>query len=128
MTPVQRSALDLRLAPALDARRRIGFFGRRVVRRSLLLVAALMIALPLMAAAGFFSPEDPFGVADASEFQAELNVAKAEVALPAGRTWPEFLKVTDQSASYSRGGARGWVESVAMGVRLDDRVAARHAL
>lgn len=127
MTPVQRSALDLRLAPALDAPRRVGFLGRRVVRRSLLLVAALIIALPLMAAAGFFSTEDPFGLADASEFQAELNVAKSEVALPAGRTWPEFLNVTDQSAAYSRGGARGWVESVAMCVWFDDWLDARTA-
>jgi hypothetical protein len=127
MTSAQRSVLDARLAPTLAAPRRRGFLARRMVRRSLLLVAALMIALPLMAAAGFFSTEDPFGLADAPEFQAELDAAKAVVSLPAGRTWPDFLTVTDQSAAYSRGGARGWVESVALCVWFDEWLVARTA-
>ncbi len=125
MTSAQRSALDARLAPTLAAPRRRGLFGGRMVRRSLLLVAALVIALPLMAAAGFFSTETPFGVADAAEFQAELDVAKGQVALPSGRTWPEFLTVTDRSASYSRGGALSWVESVAVCVWFDEWLVAR---
>jgi hypothetical protein len=127
MTTAQRSALDVRLGPTLAAPRRRGLFQRRIVRRSLLLAAAVIIAVPLMAAAGFFSTEDPFGLADASEFQAELNVAMDQVALPAGRTWPDFLKVDDQSASYSRGGARSWVESVAMCVWFDEWLVARTA-
>lgn len=127
MTSAQRAALDARLASSLAAPRRRGLFGRRVVRRSLLLVTAVLIALPLMAAAGLFSTEDPYGLANASEFQAELNAAKAVVPLPADRTWPSFLKVTDQSGAYSRGGARGWVESVAMCIWFDDWLSARNA-
>lgn len=120
VTSAQRSALDVRMAPTLAGPRRTGLLGGRIVRRGLLLAAALLIALPLMAAAGFFSTEDPFGLADAAEFQAELDVAKAAVALPAGQSWPDFLKVTDPSASYSRGGARSWVESVAMCIWFDE--------
>jgi hypothetical protein len=127
MTSVQRSALDARLAPSLAAPRRGGLLGRRMVRRSLLLVAALVIALPLMAAAGLFSTEDPFGLSDASEFQAELDAAKAVVPLPAGRSWPDFLNVTDQSGAYSRGGGRAWVETVALCVWFDEWLVARSA-
>jgi hypothetical protein len=127
MTSAQRATLDSRLAPSLSAPRRGGLLRRRSVRGSLLLVAAVIVALPLMAAAGLFSTEDPYGLADAREFQAELDVAKAEVALPLGRSWPGFLKVTDQSAAYSRGGARGWVESVALCVWFDEWLVARTA-
>jgi len=127
MTSAQRSALDARLAPTLAAPRRVGLLGRRMVRRSLLLVAVMVIVLPLLAAAGLFSTEDPFGLADASEFQAELDVAKSVVPLPVGRNWPDFLKVTDQSASYSRGGARGWVENVALCIWFDEWLVARTA-
>jgi hypothetical protein len=127
MTAAQRAFLDARLAPTLAGRPPARLLGRRAVRRSLLLVAALLVVIPLVAAATMLSTEDPFGLADAAEFQAELDAAKAAVPLPAGRSWPAHLTVTDQSAAYSRGGARGWVESNAVCIWFDEWLDARAA-
>jgi hypothetical protein len=128
MTPLQRTILDARLAPTLANRPPVRLLGRRAVRRSLLLAAALVIAIPLVAAAAaILSTEDPFGLADATEFQAELDAAKAVVPLPAGRSWPAHLTVTDQSAGYSRGGARSWVENNALCIWFDEWLDARAA-
>jgi hypothetical protein len=128
MTAAQRSSLDARLAPTLARPAPRHRFIRLPVRRSLLLVAALILLVPLVAAtAAILSTEDPFGLADATEFQAELDAAKAAVPLPAGRTWPAHLTVTDQSAAYSRGGARSWVEGNAVCIWFDEWLDARAA-
>ena len=127
MSPGQRAALDARVARMLrsaDATR-----GRRfLVGRSLLLAALLFLILPVVfiAGAAIMSTEDPFGLADASEFEAELDAAIADVPLPPGRTWPDHLRA-DPSAYYSRGGARSWVEFNAYCIWLDEWLDARVA-
>jgi hypothetical protein len=121
----QRSRLDARIQSATAAWRPAAV-RRWPLRRSLLVAAALLVALPaVLVAAGVFSTEDPYGLADAREFRAELEAAKVAVVLPAGRTWPGFLQVTDESAGYSRGGARSWVENVALCIWLDEWLDAR---
>jgi hypothetical protein len=128
LTHEQRALLDEPVRAAIAA----GVVERRrrlPIRRSLILVVILMIVLPsiFVVGAAILSTEDPMGLAGAGEFQAELDVAKAAVVLPAGRTWPEFLRVTDWSAGYSRGGGRSWVESVAMCIWFDEWLEAREA-
>jgi hypothetical protein len=129
MTPRQRSALDTRVLPFVTMPRRSRRFLRRpAVRRSLLLVAVVLIALPLAALGGMFSTEDPFGLATPTEFQAELDVAMAEVPLPAGRTWPDVPALhADQPGvgGYSREGGRGTVEGIAVCIWLDEWLDAR---
>jgi hypothetical protein len=113
LTPEQQATIGARLERALyDARPRP---RRRVIRRSLLLVAALFVVLPAILGVGavLMSTEDPFGLADAGEFQAELDTAMAVTPIPAGAIWPDYL-IADPSVSYSRGGGRAWVETVAV--------------
>ena len=62
-----------------------------------LVAAVLTMVIPLAALGGVFSTEDPFGLADPAEFQAELDAALAAVALPAGRTWPDLPRFTPSS-------------------------------
>ena len=114
LTPMQLATVGARVEQALygaPARPR-----RRVVRRSLLLVAVLFVVLPAVLGVGaaLLSTEDPFGLADAAEFHAELDDAKAITPIPAGAAWPDYLVVNDWAGSYSRGGGRAWVEFVAM--------------
>jgi hypothetical protein len=61
--------------------------------------------------AGIRLTESPNGLSPASEFQTEIDAAKAVVPLPAGATWPPYVAAS-KSASYSRGGGRTWVEFV----------------
>ena len=127
ISPGQRAALDASVARMLRSAEPTG--GRRLlVGRSLLLAAGLFLVLPVVfiAGAAIMSTEDPFGLADASEFQAEPDAAIADVPLPPGRTWPDHLR-TDSSAYYSRGGARSWVEFNAYCIWLDEWVDARVA-
>jgi hypothetical protein len=56
MSPAQVAALDARLGQGRS--RRSGFFGGRALRRSLLLVAAVAIALPVAALAGILPGSD----------------------------------------------------------------------
>lgn len=112
LTPGQEATIGARVERAVHgvaARPR-----RRTVSRSVLLVAALFVVVPavLVVGAAILS-EDPYGLADAAEFQAELDAAMAITPIPAGAAWPDFL-VTDPSVSYSRSGGRAWVELVAM--------------
>ena len=108
MTSQQSVELDARLRDRLEYSTYRRF---RVHRRgfALALVAAFVIAPAVLA--GIRLTESPNGLAPASEFQAEIDAAKAVVPLPAGATWPPYL-VANKSASYSRGGGRTWVEFV----------------
>ena len=124
MSPTQACELDARLAPLLASTAPRSHRRRRAFRVSLLLAAALAVAVPLMALGGMFSTEDPFGLADAAEFQAELDAAMAAVPLPAGVEWPDHLRV-EPDVSYSRGGARSWVESNAVCIWLGEWLDAR---
>jgi hypothetical protein len=127
MSSVQRTALDDRMQELL-AKPSPRTVRRLPVRRSLLLAAVLLLLLPTVFAVGaaILSTEDPFGLAEAPEARAELEAAKAQVPLPAGRNWPAYLKI-DQSAAYSRGGQRAWVEIVAVCIWFDEWVDARDA-
>lgn len=123
MTPGQRSALDARV---LRPGRRGSGRRVRVVRRSLLLAAALL-AIPLLgASAWIMSTEDPFGLSDAASFQQEIDAAKEAVPLPPGRDWPDHLRA-DPDAYHSTGGGRSWVETNAVCIWLDEWLDARAA-
>ena len=129
MTAQQIAALDA-LRPTAERAPVMRLLRGRTVRRSLLLVAAVAIALPLAALGGVFTTEDPYGLADPSEFQAELDAAMAAVPLPAGRTWPDLPSLHAHQpgvGAYSRGGARGTVELIAVCVWLDELVDASAA-
>jgi hypothetical protein len=108
MTSYQRVELDARFRDRLEAYTHSRF---RVRRRglALALVAAFVVAPTVFA--GIRLTESPNGLSPASEFQTEIDAAKAVVPLPAGATWPPYL-VANKSASYSRGGGRTWVEFV----------------
>lgn len=127
MSPQQRTELDRRVESALAAtpfpvRRR-----RAPVRRSVLLAAALVLLLPTIFVVGAaLNTEDPFGLTDAPGFQAELDAAMAQVPLPAGRAWPDYLRA-DPSAAYSRGGGQSWVELNAVCIWFDEWLGARAA-
>jgi hypothetical protein len=108
LTSQQCAALDARFRERLEHSARSRF---RVRRRglALALVAAFVVAPTVFA--GIRLTESPNGLAPATEFQAEIDAAKAVVPLPPGATWPPYL-VADKSASYSRGGGRAAVEFV----------------
>jgi hypothetical protein len=129
MSTAQRAALDLRLTRVLGGASAEGTARRRSpLKRSLLLVAILLIVLPSMFVVGaaLMSTEDPFGLVDSAAFQVEIDAAKAAVAIPAGATWPTYLHA-DGSAAYSAGGGRSWVELSAMCLWEADWLAARAA-
>jgi hypothetical protein len=108
MTSQQRAALDARFRDRLErsAHRRF-----RVRRRGLALALVAAFVLAPTVYAGIRLTESPNGLSPATDFQAEIDAAKAVVPLPPGATWPPYL-VADKSASYSRGGGRTWVELV----------------
>jgi hypothetical protein len=116
--------LDTDLAAQLAGSRRQRRLGRLVAA-----VAVLAIAAPLaaVATAGIRYTENPFGVTDATAFQAEIDAAKQTVALPPGAEWPAFLTVTDKNAGYSRDGGRFWVESIAFCLWMDAWIADERA-
>lgn len=126
LAPETRTALDLRVRTAIDAtpRRR-----RRRIRltRALAFAGLLAIAVPSVIVGGIFLTESPRGLADAAEYAAEVEAAKLEVPLPEGRTWPDFLGQKDPNVSYSRGGGRPTVESVAMCIWFGEWLDARAA-
>lgn len=116
MSPAQRAALDQRLAAALEGMPRSGVRRHQwPMKRSLLLVAVLLVVVPsvFVVGAALQSTEDPFGLVDSAAFQAEIDAAEAVVLLPAGASWPSFLHA-DGSSAYSAGGGRSWVEINAM--------------
>lgn len=127
MSAEQRAVVDARvraaIAQALPAAR-----GRFQVRRSLLLVAVLVLVPVVGAGAAILSTETPLGIASAAEFAAELEAAKEEVPLPVGRTWPAGPSLAvNPDAGYSRGGGRSTVEAVAFCIWLDEWLDAREA-
>jgi hypothetical protein len=121
-----RTALDLRVRAAIEAMppRRA---RRTWVVRGLVLAGLLAIAVPGAIAAGIFFTENPLGLADAGEYAAEIEAAKEIVPLPAGRTWPGFLRPEDPNGSYSRGGGLPTVEAAAMCIWFDEWLDAREA-
>jgi hypothetical protein len=127
MTAEGRSRLDARVGSAIESaparpRRRIR------IRRSLVLVAVALVVPVVGVGAAIMSTESPYGLATATEFAAELEAAKAEVPLPAGRIWPAIPAFeVDPDAGYSRGGGRSTVEGVATCIWLDDWLDARQA-
>lgn len=129
LTPKQRLALDARVLRYVTMQpRSMRFLRRPAVRRSLLLVAVVVVALPLAALGGMFSTEDPFGLATPIEFQAELDAAMNDVPLPEGRAWPDVPALrADQPGvgGYSREGGRGTVEGIAVCIWLDEWLDAR---
>lgn len=121
-----RTVLDLRVRAAIDATppRR----PRRVwTMRALVLAGLVAIAVPGAIAGGLFFTENPLGLADAGEYAAEIEAAKQVVPLPAGRTWPGFLRPEDPDGSYSRGGGLPTVEAAAMCIWFDEWLDARAA-
>ena len=125
MAPAARNEVDDRVTAAIAAaatapRRRLRF------RRGLVLALVILAVPTALAGAAIMTTEDPFGLEEAPGFAAELAAAKAAVPLPEGRSWPAFLTV-DPNVSYSRGGGRAWVESVAMCEWFDAWLDARAA-
>ncbi len=123
-SPDRRAVLDLRVRAAIDAgpaRRARGI----QVTRAVALAGLLAIAIPSVIVGGMFLTESPAGLADASEYAAEVEAAKHVVPLPEGRTWPDFLRPADPNAGYSRGGGLPTVESVAMCIWFDEWLEAR---
>jgi hypothetical protein len=121
------TALDLRVRAAIAATPRLR--GRRTwLTRGLVFAGLLAIAVPGAIVGGIFLTESPLGLAGAAEYAAEIEAAKAEVPLPLGRTWPDFLRPEDQDASYSRGGGRPTVEGVATCIWFDEWLDARAAV
>jgi hypothetical protein len=113
MTVRTRAALDTRVALLVERASARGRRFRLHPARSLLLVVALMILLPLVFVTGaaIFSSEAPFGMGNADSYDAELSAAKAETPIPPGATWPPYLEqADDRSASYGTGLGQSIVE------------------
>ena len=117
MNPAQRKILDARVASAVAGRQeRPRGWLRLPMRTALLLALFVFIALPtaVFAAAEYFcGSESPFGLAGPSEFTREIEAAKAVTPIPAGFTWPDYLRAKDDVV-YSRGGGSSWVEYIAI--------------
>ena len=118
-----RIALDSRVQAAIAATPSRGK-RRTWITRSLVFAGLLAIAIPGVIVGGILLTESPNGLADATEYGAELDAAKLEVPLPDGRSWPDFLR-PDPNASYSRGGGRPTVEAVATCIWFDEWTDAR---
>jgi hypothetical protein len=115
-TARQRAFIDTRVAAAVAARQeRAGGWRRLTTRTAVLLGLLVLVVLPtiFVASAEFFGTESPFGLAKPSEFDREIEAAKAVTPIPTGFSWPASLRAQD-GAWYSRGGGRAWVESVAI--------------
>jgi hypothetical protein len=117
MNPAEREIVDARVASAVAGRQEPpGGWFRLPMRTALLLALLLFIALPtaVFAAAEYFGgSESPFGLAEPSEFNREIEAAKAVTPIPAGFTWPDYLRAKDDVV-YSRGGGSSWVEYIAI--------------
>jgi hypothetical protein len=125
LVTAKRASLDARFQSSLasaSARPR----RRRLIGPKLALVGLLLLVPGVIAAGAMLSTEDPYGLTDAAGFQAELDSAKAITPIPAGATWPDFLRA-DPSVSYSAGGGRAWVEIVSMCLWETDWLHARAA-
>ena len=130
LTTSERELLDDRVRQRLASAKRSPRSIWRRPGRVTLIAAVLALVIPLAALGGIFSTEDPYGLADPAEFQAELDAALADVALPVGRTWPDVPSLHAEQpgvGAYSRGGARSTVELIAFCIWLDDWADARGA-
>ena len=130
LTTSERELLDDRVRQRLASAKRSPRSMWRRPGRVTLIAAVLALVIPLAALGGIFSTEDPYGLADPAEFQAELDAALADVALPPGRAWPDVPSLHAEQpgvGAYSRGGARSTVELIAFCIWLDDWADARGA-
>jgi hypothetical protein len=117
MTAAQQELVDARVASAVARRqeRTSGWF-RLSTRTAVLLALLVFVALPtaVFAAAEYFGgSESPFGLAEPSEFNREIETAKAVTPIPAGFRWPDYLRAKNDVV-YSRGGGSSWVEGIAI--------------
>jgi len=71
------------------------------------------LAIALVAIAGACGPGVSQDITTAEGYQREIDLAKADVALPPEATWPPSVDVTDRDAGYDRGSGRSQVEGVA---------------
>jgi hypothetical protein len=130
MTAAQHEVVDARVAAAVAGRQEParGWFGL-TTRAAVLLALLVFVALPtaVFAAAEYFGgTESPFGLAEPSEFNREIEAAKAVTPIPTGFTWPDYLRANDGNV-YSRGGGRAWVETNAFCMWQVDWLEARQA-
>jgi len=130
MTAAQQQFVDARVASAVARRheRARGWF-RLTTRTAVLLALLVFVALPtaVFAAAEYFGgSESPFGLAEPSEFNREIEAAKAVTPIPAGFRWPDYLRAKNDVV-YSRGGGSSWVESIAICMWQVDWLDARAA-
>lgn len=104
--------LDARVQAAVSqpADRRNRWLRPRV---ALALALVVLVAPLAVVGAQTLLTESPFGLAGASEFQAEIEAAKVAVPKPPKATWPPYLSVAYSTGMYSRGGGRVAVEAVA---------------
>jgi hypothetical protein len=129
MTPAQLAVVDARVAAAVAVSQQRDRGWRRLTTRTAVLLALLaLVALPtaVFASAEFFGTESPFGLAGPSEFNREIEAAKAVTPIPPGFTWPASLRAKDGSV-YSRGGGRAQVEYIAICMWQIDWLEARQA-
>jgi hypothetical protein len=131
MTPAQQELIDARVAAAVAGRRRerTRRWFQLPARTAVLLALLVFVALPtaVFAAAEYFGgTESPFGLAGPSEFNREIEAAKAVTPIPPGFTWPDYLRAKDGNV-YSRGGGRAWVENNAICMWQIDWLEARAA-
>jgi hypothetical protein len=130
MTAAQRMFVDTRVSTAIArTRQRPAWSWRRLTSRTSLFLGLLVfVVLPTLFGVGaaFFGTESPFGLATSTQMNRELAAAKAVTPIPPGYAWPAFLRVKDGD-SYSRGGGRSWVESVAICMWQVDWLDARQA-
>lgn len=106
MTTEQRTWVDARVHTALAPDRARRRWPRTRLARSLVLAGALLIVAPTAFAVGaaILLSEAPYGMGDATAYEAELEAAKAVTPLPPGATWPPYLEAApDGSASYGTG-------------------------
>lgn len=113
VTADQAARLETRISAARDAAsvRRLALG----VTRRVALVAAVLLILPLgAAAAGILGggTESPNGLVDARGFQAEITDAESVVPIPSGMSWPASIDAKEGNY-YSAGGGRVQVENTA---------------
>jgi hypothetical protein len=130
MTAAQREAVEARVASAVARRheRARGWF-RLTTRTAVLLALLVFVALPTAVFAGaeyFGGTESPFGLAEGSEHNREIAAAKAVTPIPAGFTWPDYLRAQPGNV-YSRGGGRVRVEYIAICMWQIDWLEARQS-
>jgi hypothetical protein len=104
--------LDARVEAAVDqaSARRSRWLRPRV---AFALAVVVLVAPLAVVGAQTLLTESPLGLTGASEFQAEIEAAKAAVPKPPEATWPPYLSVAYSTGMYSRGGGRVAVEAVA---------------